>query len=106
MLGSRILADRLENKRVVVATKGRDVNLVKRRNDAMVYRYYMYNSYDWSYVRIIETISEEFYLTSRTVTNILTANIDALKLIKREKPPLSSLSKKYPQFDWSIKSVE
>ncbi len=106
MRGSRVLTDKTYERKLANAPKGRDANLIRKRNSAIIYRYYMYNTFATStFDLIIQTISEEFYLAPRTVTTILTSHIDVLKTIKQEQPGMSSLSKKYPQFNWSIKTV-
>lgn len=92
--------------KVKIGTKGRNSELLKQRNLAIVYRYYFYKSFTkWKYEAIIEKVSEEMYLTNRTITEILTAQVEELREIKADQPPIVRLSRKFPQYNWSISAV-
>lgn len=89
-----------------VKSKGRNGDLLKKRNSVILYRYYLYKTFaKWSYETIIETVSDEMYLAPRTVTTILTTQIEDLRKINAEQPPLVRLSRKFPQYNWSISAV-
>jgi hypothetical protein len=108
--GSRILTEdpvKAVNEYIKIQKKGRNLDLIKKRNTVILYRYYMYKNFSkWGYEQIIETISEEIYLSTRTVTDILTANLQELRQITSEKPDLRVLDKQFPHYDWSIRAVD
>lgn len=108
--GSRILSEdpvKSANECLRISVKGRNSDLIKKRNNVILYRYYMYKTFaKWNYESIIETVSEEFYLSTRTITDILTSNSQELKKITAEQPKLCLLSKKFSHYDWSIKAID
>lgn len=84
--------------------KGRNKDLISKRNKALVNRYYLYSTktkvrYDY----IIERLEEEFYLSKSMVVKILSANIELLKEMKKSKPTLLNLKAVYPHFNWDLK---
>lgn len=83
--------------------KGRSKYLIKKRNAALIHRYYFHTSFfNNRYETIITKLTEEFFLSPITIPEILSDNYDALSHIKKEKPSISQLKENYPHFNWSV----
>jgi len=89
-------------------TRGRDPELIRQRDEHLLYRYNYYRSkyykskndprldYDW----IMEQLGREFYLTPYTVGKKIADNIGLSVRIHREKISIAKLQEKYPFFKW------
>lgn len=84
------------------SNKGRSSDLDAKRNKLLAARYAYYNMYhrSLSYEAIITKLSDEFYLSTRTITNILTANISDIQQLKKEMPPVAYFRRLYPHLVW------
>lgn len=109
MQRGRRLFDQLvyDEKIVKKAKRGRDLELVERRNKMLFYRYYYYSKiHKLTYVDVLDKIETEFYLSGRTISDLLQVNSGALKQIFSEKPDLKYLNKEYSFFNWINKNVK
>jgi len=82
-------------------TRGRDPELIERRNDHMLYRFVWYgsdrrNAYAW----IVEQLSKEFYLTESTIGQIIEDSDVRLKQIRNENLNEKQIAAKFPFFKW------
>lgn len=81
--------------------KGRSPKHNARRNECLIDRYYYYGKYEQKrYSIILETLSEEFFLSPVTIPEVLTENFDQLDLLKRSKPGPGYFKKKWPHLVW------
>jgi Leucine-rich repeat (LRR) protein len=81
--------------------KGRSESLFLQRNELLIDRYYYYGKLtDKRYNVIIKTLSQEFFLSTETIPEILTHNYIKLSLVKREQPTKRELQKKWPWLVW------
>jgi|GEM_PF-2578696 len=84
--------------------RGRSSDLDAKRNKLLATRYGYYNLYhrSMSYEAIISALSNEFYISPRTITNILTAatQFAEIQRIKKEMPPVASFRRLYPHLVW------
>lgn len=83
--------------------KGRSNVLHNARNEALIARYYFYckffeNKLNYDY--IISKLATEFYLSTVTIPEIITANTDKLSELKKEQPALKFFKEKWPYMVW------
>ena len=69
----------------------RDPELIRRRNEILVHRYFFLVQKNTRYETVVKTLSDEFYLSTVTIAKILTDQVDRLLQIKREKPSIKEL---------------
>jgi spore coat polysaccharide biosynthesis protein SpsF (cytidylyltransferase family) len=80
----------------------RDPELIKKRNEALIHRYYFWVQQKIRYEEVVRVLGDEFYLSTTTITKILTINVDRLLQIKKEKPTVQELKKQYPYINWAV----
>jgi hypothetical protein len=88
---------------VKVAPKGiiQSTN-TSRRNECLVDRYFFYGKfYGLSYTRILEELVKEFFISRETISDVISDNINQLRLIKKTSPVRADLKKKWPHLDWN-----
>lgn len=82
--------------------KGRSRELIARRNECLITRYYFYAKFkEKRYDKILEALSAEFFLSDYTIPEIITANYAQLKGLHKEQPPISVFAKKWPHMVWA-----
>lgn len=83
--------------------KGRSESFDAARNECMIHRYiYFANLTGWRYELIIKLIAAQFWISERTVQNILTENNDQLRSIRKELPPKKEMEKRWPYLSWEM----
>lgn len=86
----------------IIKDKGRDKVLLEERNACIVYRYYYHAKIKrMRFEKVIDELRNEFFLSSRTITDIIAKQNDAIKQVFNEKPSLRILSYKFKLFRWS-----
>lgn len=81
--------------------RGRSAELIRLRNEHLLTRYVYWgmdarNRYEW----VVKRLSEEFYLSESTVTQIIQANSALLKRLKKNEFNIGSCKKKYWWMVW------
>jgi len=86
--------------------KGRNTGLLAKRNIALFHRYYYYaRVYKVSYERILLILQEDFFLSPLTIADLLSENFKTIQEINKSQPSKETLKKKFPAFNWEIKSI-
>lgn len=81
--------------------KGRSSILNAKRNECLVDRYCFYClTTKFKYEYIIEIIAKEFFISIHTVPEVLAANNDYRKQVRKEQPIKSVFTKKWPHMAW------
>lgn len=84
--------------------RGRNIDLVARRNEKIAYRYY-YHAYlqkKHSWEVILRELHLEFDLSEATLARIITVCLaDPIRLIFKDKPEAKQLKQQFPYFQWS-----
>lgn len=83
--------------------RGRNIDLIERRNEKIAYRYYYYaylqRQQNWE--RILGILANEFDLSDATLSRIITTILsENIRLLFNEKPTVVDLKKKFPYFNW------
>jgi hypothetical protein len=79
---------------------GRSQSLVSARNRHMLCRFLYWNQKaDARYESIVASLSREFYISERTVSNIIHANLARLQQLRRDSNP-AIWRKEYDFFRW------
>lgn len=74
---------------------------LQKRNECLVDRYYHKGKFtDKRYSKILEELSEEFFLSQITVAELLEDNFGMLQTLKAEQPQKSHFIKKWPHLVW------
>lgn len=77
---------------------------MEERHDAMACRYYYYaNICGLNYIRSLEQLEREFYLSHNMIIKYLTDRIDYIQIMVDNQVTTSELRKRYPWFDWSTR---
>lgn len=104
MRGSNVLFSDVFNEGNETAPrlkKGRSAALIARRNACLVDRYYWYGRYsEKRYTLILESLSDEFFLSTVTIPEIINDNIDQLRGLKAKNPTAKQLATKWPHLNW------
>jgi hypothetical protein len=64
--------------------KGRSPDLISRRNECMLDRYFFYLIRRPNYVVLLETISNEFFLSMVTIPDIVDENYDYITDLRKQ----------------------
>ncbi len=87
--------------------KGRSKTLHQSRNLAILYRYYYYSKFTkMKYDSIMETLSNEFYISTVTLAEMISNNTEVLSKVKKESPSIACLKTNYKHYNWSLNDVE
>lgn len=82
-------------------SRGRSRTLIAERNQCLVARYYYYGQFSKkTYNKIIEQLSHEFFLSTVTITEIITEHMEVLDRLKEAKPVLSFFSDQWQHLKW------
>lgn len=84
--------------------KGRDKELISKRNELLLDRLFFYKAlYRWDYDFVLEKLSNEFFLSERTIGDIIsnTGSQLYLRTLKIEQPSKNNLEKKWPHLKWA-----
>lgn len=82
--------------------KGRSEELVLKRNEALICRYYYYiKIHGMQYLATLAVLQQEFYLAERTIIDMLTKNSGILRRLHDTKPTLKYFRDRYPWMAWA-----
>ena len=83
--------------------KGRSEELLERRNEVILYRYYYYVKIKrMRYEDIITVLGKEFFLAERTTVDLLMKSSDELSNIYKKQANENELQKLFPFLNWKI----
>ena len=86
--------------------RGRSSELIRKRDIALMSRYYFYlNNSKLRYEEIIGRLSEQFFLSGHTVVQRLSYNSEIFDRLKKEKPLPKELDKSFPYMKWSVEVI-
>ncbi len=101
MRGKKLFKVAFKGNEQEQGSKGRNLNLIARRNHCLMDRYFYYGNYtDKRFDVIIENLCMEFFLSGRTLHDIIEANEGYLLELKKKKPNLSLLEMRWPHLRW------
>jgi hypothetical protein len=81
--------------------KGRSELLLLKRNELLVSRHYYYGKiYRYHYDDLMKVLSDELFLTIRTIQDILQKNNDLLRHVYSSNPDVQVFRDKFPQYVW------
>jgi hypothetical protein len=81
--------------------KGRSDELIQKRNDCLIARYYYYSRMiGYQYPTCLDKLEAEFFLTERTIQDIIQKNMDFLRHINKSKPDFKFFREKYKHLQW------
>ena len=102
MRGSNTLfSDIFEDNKPPKQRKGRSLNLINKRNECLIARYFYYGKFcDKKYTSIIEILSEEFFLSTVTIPEIIDDNSQLLHSLKKEANNPNHFKNKWPHLTW------
>lgn len=81
--------------------RGRNEILIENRNECLFYRFYYYARIKkLRYEDVLEVISNEFFLSPRTISNLFTDKSEYQKEVFKEKLSLKELEKKFNFLKW------
>lgn len=87
--------------------KGRSERLDNLRNQCLVERWvYMMKTTGWRYDLMLRMTSIDFFLSERTIINLLDENYSLLQSLKANPPAKKELEKKWPQYNWDTPTLE
>lgn len=85
--------------------RGRSETCDQQRNLCLISAYYYIGvSSGYRYEILIRIISQQFWLSEITVSNILQLNHHLLVKVRNEKPTKKELKEKWPWLSWEIPS--
>jgi len=82
--------------------KGRNEELIKQRNELLLHRHYFYSKIKClQYHMLLEALESEFFITQRTLVDIVQTNSFILKDLNTKKPSAAYFKTKYPFLSWN-----
>lgn len=82
-------------------SKGRNKELDENRNKLLVTRYWYYGNYSHlRYELVISKLCEEFFLSNRRITDIISQDDKFILSLRKGRPSLKELSSLYPFLVW------
>jgi hypothetical protein len=102
MRGSRTFNDLINNSGLnTTSRKGRNDNLVNRRNECLFARYYYYGYYkNKCYEEMLKLLGGEFFLSPIRVARLIQNNTEQVLAIKQRNPSLTYFSNRWPHLKW------
>ncbi len=103
MRGQQAIFNEIFNEAPVLTInrKGRSEDLVDKRNEALVDRYYYKGFFEkLRYDEILRQLSEEFYIAQITIQWRINECYDQLDELRAKKPGKDYFRKKYPHLVW------
>ncbi len=84
-----------------VDRRGRNEALLEKRNLMLIHRHYFwFKIKEVQYQRGLDNLGDEFFLTERTIIDIVQNNTSLLRQLKAINPDKKYFEKKYPFFNW------
>ena len=103
--GRRLFDILTEKDKSPLKKRGRNEQLIIKRNECLVHRYYYYAKVkQLKYADVIKKLSEEFYISERTVADIAQMQNELFNEVFKEKPALKTLIIKYNYLNWTNKN--
>lgn len=85
----------------VQTRRGRSEKLIALRNDALTDRYYYYGKFtDKRYEVILDLLSNEFFISGVTISEVIGDNSNKLSELKAQAPTKEHFKKKWPHLVW------
>ena len=82
-------------------SKGRSGELDARRNELLLHRFYYYGKHTaWRYERILEQLSNEFFITERRIQDIIQEQQEQLRELRQEAPQPAAMRQRWPHLMW------
>ena len=106
--GIRLMEALIEDKsRVEVmpekVKRGRNIELIDKRNECLLHRYYFYSKVlKLKYEDVITTLTTEFFISGRTITDITLSESDYLTELFKKKYTAKELEKKFRFLNWKF----
>jgi len=102
MLGQRLFKELTEDRRLgKPAPKGRNNKLVYRRNECLLARYFYYAHFKkLCYEDILRTLIAEFFLSPKTIANIVQNNTEQLLNLKERALVMYYFQNNWPHLKW------
>ncbi len=105
MRGSTLFADIAYSEPALAEkqSKGRSSDLIAKRNELLVDRFFYYKSRRYDYVYILELLSNEFFLAESTIPQILEKpnNQVYYRRLRMEQPEIKTFKIKWPHLLWA-----
>jgi hypothetical protein len=100
--GQRIFNKLIEaDKNQKLLRRGRSEVFIANRNECLLYRYYYYAKIKrFRLEHVLEAVSKEFFISDRTITNIIEAHSELRKKVFKEKLDVKELEKKFDFLKW------
>jgi hypothetical protein len=96
-----IFKDVFETPPIKKEENGTGRDLLKQRNECLVDRYYFYGKFtDKRYSKILEHLSQEFFLAQITIADLLQDNFEMIDKLRHEQPQKNYFTKKWPHLVW------
>jgi hypothetical protein len=84
-----------------VTRKGRNDQLMEKRNECLVARYYYYGSHsEKRYDIILQQLSDEFFLSTSTIQDLVQSNMKYLHELKDKEPRRAYFESNWPHLVW------
>jgi len=107
MKGHQTLFNDIIEESPLRIVKGRSERLDNLRNQCLVERYlYMMKVTGWRYDLMLNLIAKDFFLSERTVTNILDENYHIVSSVRNNIPAKKELEKKWPHYNWETPTLD
>ncbi len=85
----------------VPARKGRNAQLLSKRNECLLARYYYYAYMkNKSYADVLKLIVMEFYVSEATIAMLVQDYLDDLMALKKKCPTLYYFNRRWPHIRW------
>ena len=90
-----------------VQRRGRSITFDAERNECLVSRYYFFGlKTGLKYDMLLRIISKQFWISERTVSNILFANHHLLVKVRKDQPTKQELEKRWPHLNWGLPDLK
>lgn len=101
--GIRFFNEMTEEKKVVYSIKrGRSSDLIQKRNECLVLRYYFHSKIRrLKYEDVLSVLSEEFFLSEYTIVKIVSLIPDIAREAFRAEITVTELQKRYQFLKWN-----
>jgi hypothetical protein len=87
---------------LTVSRPGRNEDLINKRDECLVDRYYYYGKFSLKrYDAILQDLQDEFFIEEFTIQKRINQNFDQLAELKAKKPQRDYFKKKWPHLVWA-----
>jgi hypothetical protein len=82
-------------------SKGRSKILIKERNQCICLRYWYHSKrHKRRYDEVLKLLSKEFYLSERTIVDVVSENANLIKNVYKENPIINRLKIEFEHLTW------